>query len=226
MSNITNPLSAASYTNKDFQSIYTELLETTKLLAKNWDPTISNESDPGVVLLKLNAIIADKNNYNIDKNILENYPETYTQDISARSQYKQLGYKMPWYRAATTDLTFRYVGEEKLVDGDRLTIPKYTMVMDSEGKHIFTTLAPANLGKVINQVTDSCTVPGIQGIITTLTINGSSLITLSNLDSNGRLYIEKNINFFLRRQDPFGNYGLSKPLFKKANSFNLFLKIS
>ena len=33
--------------------------------------------------------------------------------------------------------------------------------------------------------------------------------------SNGCLYIEKNINFFLRRQDPFGNYGLSKPLFKK-----------
>lgn len=30
--------------------------------------------------------------------------------------------------------------------------------------------------------------------------------------SNGRLYIEKNINFFLRRQDPFGKYGLSKPI--------------
>ena len=30
--------------------------------------------------------------------------------------------------------------------------------------------------------------------------------------SNGRLYVEKNINFFLRRQDPFGKYGLSRPL--------------
>ena len=30
--------------------------------------------------------------------------------------------------------------------------------------------------------------------------------------ANGRLYIEKNINFFLRRQDPFGKYGLSKPI--------------
>lgn len=29
--------------------------------------------------------------------------------------------------------------------------------------------------------------------------------------SNGRLYIEKNINFFLRRQDPWGYYKLSKP---------------
>lgn len=33
--------------------------------------------------------------------------------------------------------------------------------------------------------------------------------------SNGRLYIEKNINFYLRRQDPFGKYGLSRPIYKR-----------
>ena len=27
--------------------------------------------------------------------------------------------------------------------------------------------------------------------------------------ANGRFYIEKNINFYLRRQDPFGEFGLS-----------------
>lgn len=32
--------------------------------------------------------------------------------------------------------------------------------------------------------------------------------------SNGRLYIERNINFFLKRQDPRGDYGLSMPVFK------------
>ena len=31
--------------------------------------------------------------------------------------------------------------------------------------------------------------------------------------SNGRLYIENNINFFLKRQDPRGEYGLGKPLY-------------
>lgn len=35
--------------------------------------------------------------------------------------------------------------------------------------------------------------------------------------SNGRFYIEKNINFFLRRQDPTGEYGLSTPLFKTTS---------
>ena len=32
--------------------------------------------------------------------------------------------------------------------------------------------------------------------------------------ANGRLYIERNINFFLKRQDPVGEYGLSVPIFK------------
>lgn len=38
--------------------------------------------------------------------------------------------------------------------------------------------------------------------------------------SNGRLYIEKNINFFLRRQDPNGKYGLSEPIYKENMVFN------
>ena len=38
--------------------------------------------------------------------------------------------------------------------------------------------------------------------------------------ANGRLYIEKNINFFLRRQDPTGKYGLSIPLYKNEVYYN------
>ena len=33
--------------------------------------------------------------------------------------------------------------------------------------------------------------------------------------ANGRFYIEKRINFFLRRQDPFGKYGLSSPRYER-----------
>ena len=188
MSDIINPLSSESYTNKDFQTIYVELLEAAKTLAKNWDPTISNESDPGVVLLKLNAIIADKNNYNIDKNVLENYPETYTQEISARSQYKQLGYKMPWYRAATTKIGFKWVGD-KFNEGDKLTIPKHTMIMDAQGNYVYTILRNAELGNIQKRASNTCEVEAIQGIIHTLKLSGSTRITLANLDSKNRLYI-------------------------------------
>ena len=188
MSNATNPLSPNSYTNKDFQSIYVELLEAAKTLAKGWDPTISNESDPGVVLLKLNAIIGDKNNYNIDKNILENYPETYTQEISARSQYRQMGYKMHWYRAASTTVGFKWVGKD-FADGDRLTIKKHTMVMDAAGQYVFTILNDVMLGSMSNSSSLTATVPALQGVITQLKLAGDATITLSNLDSNNRLYI-------------------------------------
>lgn len=36
--------------------------------------------------------------------------------------------------------------------------------------------------------------------------------------SNGRLYLEKNVNFFLRRQDPTGKYGLSIPIYRDGES--------
>ena len=67
-----------SYTNKDFNTIYPELLDLATKLTNKWDPTTSNESDPGVVLLKLGALLADKNNYNIDKNVLETFPLSVT----------------------------------------------------------------------------------------------------------------------------------------------------
>lgn len=37
--------------------------------------------------------------------------------------------------------------------------------------------------------------------------------------SNGRIYIQKNVNFFLKRQDPYGEYGLSYPLYKHSQQF-------
>ena len=48
-----------SYTNKDFGAIYTEILDIAKKISSLWNPQSSNESDPGVVLLKLLAFAAD-----------------------------------------------------------------------------------------------------------------------------------------------------------------------
>ena len=71
-------LDTTSYTNKDFRSIWPELLELVNDLTDKWDPNNSNEADPGVALLKLKAFVADKLNYNIDKNTLENFPSSVT----------------------------------------------------------------------------------------------------------------------------------------------------
>ena len=185
MSVATNPLSSISYTNKDFRDIYPELLDIVKKLTYKWDPSISNESDPGVILLKLNAIIGDKNNYNIDKNVLEVFPETLTQEVSARSMYHQLAYEMPWYRSATTDLTFRWTGDD-LTDAGTITIPKFTMVCDADSKFIYTLTQDVYF--TADNLTTTAT--AIQGIITDVSVNGDKALHLNNIDHNNRIYLD------------------------------------
>ena len=182
---MSNPLSSISYTNKDFNSIYPELLELAKKLASKWDPTISNESDPGVVLIKTDAIIGDKNNYNIDKNILEAFPETVTQDVNARKLYKQLAYYMPWYKSATTDITFKYIGED-LPDMTEFSIPKYTMISDVSAECVYTLIEEP----VFNQESTTATAKAIEGTVVDFKINGSDIITLANINNKNRVYLD------------------------------------
>lgn len=180
------PITPISYTNKDFQTIYPELLDVVKKLTYKWDPSISNESDPGVILLKLNAIIGDKNNYNIDKNVLENFPETLTQQVSARNIYKQLGYHMPWYRSSSCTVSFKWTGEE-LSELDTVIIPKYTMVTTTDEDIVYTLTQDVTLSK--NNTISSGIV--LQGVINDLKVNGSPNIGLVNLDYNNRIYFDE-----------------------------------
>lgn len=181
---LKNPLSSLSYTNKDFNSIYVELLDIVKQLTHKWDPSISNESDPGVILLKLDAIIGDKNNYNIDKNILEAFPESVTQEVHARNAYKQLAYKMPWYQSATTTITMRWIGEE-LQQGVRVKIPRYTMLTNSDTSAIYTLIDEPVFTATENVVTARI----MEGTIVTHTINSNPIIDISNLDMSNRVFL-------------------------------------
>lgn len=186
-----NPLSNISYTNKDFQTIYKELLDLVKQLTNKWDPSISNESDPGVILLKLNAIIADKCNYNIDKNVLECFPVSVTQLNNARKLFEQLGYYMHWSLSATTDVMLQWIGESS---GKSYTIPAFTMVSDYEGNTVYTLIGSTfsdGFSVSSQQLKDNgeyLSFKAIQGIAVRYDINGQTLITPNMLDSENRLY--------------------------------------
>lgn len=179
----TNPASGISYTNKDFNSIYSEELDMVKELTPKWDPTISNESDPGVVLLKENAIIADKENYQIDKNVLETFPISVSQYGNARQLYDALGYEMGWYRSATTKISYSY----KKDLGENTTIPvnKFTMVTDSTGEYVYTLIDPE---EEIREKGKVYTATAIEGVIVNFEINGYNIVTLNALDADFRLY--------------------------------------
>lgn len=133
---IVNENQKISYTNLDFSAIYTEVLDLIKQLTYRWDPSISDESDPGVILVKLSALIADKCNYNIDKNILETFPLSVTQEGNARQLYDQLGYYMDWYESASVPVSISWIGSTTDTSISYI-IPKFTPITDSESAHIY-----------------------------------------------------------------------------------------
>lgn len=177
-----------SYTNKDFQSIYNELLELIPKLTNKWDPSLSNESDPLVVLLKLNALLADKNNYNIDKNILELFPVSVTQRGNAQKIYESLGYSMAWYRSAITEVAFRWVGN---TNGDPIqAIKVFDMVTDASGEIVYTLIPEDGRESIFidRSGEQDIKVLAMEGTCNDYTLNGNSIITLDNLDADLRLY--------------------------------------
>ena len=182
-------ISNTSYTNKDFASIYPELLDLVRKLSNKWDPSLSNESDPGVLLLKLNALIADKCNYNIDKNVLECFPLSVTQEGNARKLYDSLGYNMHWYNSATVNVGFQILDDENFPNS--YTIDKFTMVTDSSGQNTYTILNSVYLSTATNSRYDIVTTQALEGRINTYTINGVENISVDKLDSDLRLYFEE-----------------------------------
>jgi hypothetical protein len=196
-------LSNLSYTNKDFNAVYSELLDLVPKISYKWDPSVSDESDPGVVLLKLAALMTDKLNYNIDKNILELFPLSVTQLNNARQIFEQCGYNMKYYQGAEVDVSLSLIKEPEITETsaeqlhitdmskldkvgyERLYhIPKFTMVSDSENNYVYTLTQDVTL----TSRGETAQVRAIQGVATEYTINGEKLITSENLDYNRRLY--------------------------------------
>lgn len=187
-------ISNKSYTNKDFEAVYTELLTYAEKLSKRFSPVNSNESDPFVVLLKLVAFVTDKVNYNVDKNILEAFMVSCTQEKSMRELCDMLGYYMHYYEAATTEVIFKYkfTGAE---GESTIEIPKFSTV--TGGNNIqYVTTQDAHI-ETSTGVSEST--PVIQGKRKTFTVLGSDKILLENINNNKlyfpELYVAQNGTF-------------------------------
>ena len=221
-------LSSMSYTSKDFGALYPELLDLAKRLTNSWNPATSNESDPGVVLLKEAAFIGDHNNYNIDKNILENFLPSATQDKSVRNICEMNGYVPRYYISATGDVSFKYTfSDDEPVR--QFTIPRFTITVTNADKTVTYTQAEDLTILVDDEIVSSgdssiwCSCKFIEGTIQTVTVNDSSVITLANLDDNNRLYLPEvaiaqngvyvnYANESLTEDWVQDNYALTKPL--------------
>ena len=191
-----------SYTNKDFGQIYPELLELVNKLTNRWDPQNTNESDPGIVLLKLIAFLGDKLNYNIDKNTLEQFIVSATQETSMRRLTEMLGYNMKYYRSATTKISFRYLGELGVESSDESSsdsLSKYTdlyikafdTTFKTDDDKVYTLLEDIYINNGNKLATGKLAIEGSMKVLSVLNSDNytnSTLIQLYNLDSDNRLY--------------------------------------
>ena len=204
-----------SYTNKDFSQIYPELLDLVKKLTNKWDPETTNESDPGLVLLKLLAFIADKNNYNIDKNILEQFMPSVTQETNMRKLCEMMGYNIGYYKSAIVNISFSYLGGNETLDkalginqeenssddssANNISstgvfhIKAFDTSFKTEDNIVYTLLEDIEI--TADKLNDPVSKKAIQGQLKSLNLNEGSItsseatkIQLYNLDDNNRVY--------------------------------------
>lgn len=182
-----------SPTKKDFVQIWNELLEVAGKLSERWDPTSTNESDPGIVILKALTGIADKLNYNIDKNTLEAFMPTAAQEDSMRKLCAMLGYSMKYYRSATTDVLIRYSNPEPSEEEDEvmtprgilngLAIPKFTVITNNDKDVNYFTINEE--AAFISKKTPSVIIPCMEGqLVKCESSNDDNIITARQIVNN------------------------------------------
>ena len=184
-----------SPTKKDFYQIWNELLETAAKISNRWDPTSTNESDPGIVLLKVLTGIADKLNYNIDKNILEAFMPSVTQQESMRKLCDLVGYNIKYYQSAETEIRVGWTGKIESgmfkVDGiedtsvSAINIPLFTTIKDVNDEICYTTTEAGT----INATVQVAKIPCIEGQVVQCGADTDYVISLNNLDDNNRYYL-------------------------------------
>lgn len=178
-----------SATKKDFYQIWNELLEVASKISERWDPLSTNETDPGIVLLKVLTATADKLNYNIDKNILEAFMPTAAQEESMRKLCDMMGYTMKYYQSATTNITFYYSGNTKSAEtalpASGLTIPIFTPITNADKDISYITTSQ---GTLLNDQT-TIEIPCIEGQLAKCESDTDNIISLIHLDESNRYYL-------------------------------------
>lgn len=179
-------------TKRDFQSQFIELLDIAKKLNASYDPSVSSESDPIVVLMKEMAMMGDKLEYNKDKAARELFPSTVQQRSNAQELYDILGYRLKGWISATGYISLSLRASKALANavGNTVTIPKFTRLEDANGlyNYVTTDTISFNLTGADDTWSDTKTVGIIEGEIKTLEVGGIDTIGISNMDENYRVY--------------------------------------
>jgi hypothetical protein len=137
------------------------------------------------VLLKALTAIADKLNYNIDKNTLEAFMPSATQEESMRKLTEMMGYDMKHYRSATTKAVISYKSTNEtpiseFVEG--IYFPKFVNLKNEDENINYVTLEEFTIQKGV----ESREVAVIEGEVIECETNNDNIITALQLDDLNR----------------------------------------
>ena len=177
-----------SATKKDYYQIWNELLEIAGKISNRWNPAHANESDPGVVLLKVLTAIADKLNYNIDVNTLEAFMPTAAQEESMRNLCEMMGYDMKYYQSAITEIAMNFIGDKSIFATNGitdLTLPMFSSITNAEKDINYVTLEAKNFSPDLTSQNIMC----IEGQHVLCSTINNDIVTIDLLDDNNRFYL-------------------------------------
>lgn len=105
MSESSSEKNIINYTSRDYESIMADFWKIVPTLTDLWKPEA--DSDPGVVLGKFLASIADMLGVNLDWLANEIFAPSVSQRKNAEKLFGLIGYELGWYTAARTEVTFK-----------------------------------------------------------------------------------------------------------------------
>ena len=172
----------SDYSDKSFKELYSEVVEYVKTLTTKWDPTVADEADPGVAILKANCLLFDKINYRQNYRNAQNSVREVSDPVEGENLFYDLGYHIKKKKSATGNISVKYLnsGSE-----EKATIPLFTQFSDSGNNITFTSIrkmATIEKGK-------SGLIEVQEGIPVRYEYLGRRIFTDSDLTSNLRLTI-------------------------------------
>lgn len=169
----------ADYVGKDFVDSYTEVLEFIKD-SSNWDPSTSDEANPGVVTIKAFCLLADKLQYKIDINTAQAYLPTVTDRQTAFEILMSLGYVMKEAKSATGRVNMTLRGEETSRD-----VAIFTQLTDDSNSASFFTTSDVTITQ------GNIAVPVMEGSPFLIEKEGVDRYSIKDIDEDGRFFLQK-----------------------------------
>lgn len=161
-----------SYTSRDYKSIFDDLVNSIPSVSEKW--TSRDESDPGIVLIKLMSMYGDMLSYNIDKQTLECFPNSVTQRKNAAQIFSLVGYKMKWYRSAKCRINLVNTYAQPA------TIQRFSKFQTADGKITYTNLSQIDLRSNVDNNGLETSVELIQGVPVTPSLKNGMKVPAEN----------------------------------------------